>query len=104
MRNGNTTHKSDIYSLGVVIYEILTLSVIEEKADINLQKLDDPKYLPYKKLVEKCLNDVPSKRPSVDEILELFSKDSGVLHSLHAHCLREQLIRKQFLSCLSEKH
>lgn len=71
------THKSDIYSLGIIIYEILSESIIS--SDINIYNmLDDDTYIKpeYKEIIGKMIESKTNERISnIKDIMNFFNNE-----------------------------
>lgn len=71
------THKSDIYSLGIIIYEILSDSLISSEKSIQ-EVLNDDEIIKgaYKDILQKMVATKSSERiSSVKEVLNFFNKE-----------------------------
>ena len=88
IRNKNFTYKADVYSFGVIAYEILT----GDRSFTDLQNSFDnfndipnnirPDYTliqnePYRKLVMKCMSSDLNERPSFSDIIEMLLKEEN---------------------------
>ena len=75
MREGKGSSKSDVYSLGKVFMEILTGDLNGELG--QLEKIHGTEYHDeleqYTSLIDEMLNANPAKRPSIRDVMKIFS-------------------------------
>lgn len=90
LRGEPVTAQTDLYSLGVVGYEILTLSNpfgSDSRQELFIAHLrGDPKDLPWEviahdrelgEVLKRCLRKEPSKRPRAEEVRRALARQSG---------------------------
>ena len=74
--NGNYNKKSDIYSLGCIIYELFTLSLyFNDKMRNNIKTINNDK---YQKLINSSLEVDCNKRLDIEQILNNFILDKNL--------------------------
>lgn len=64
------TAKSDIYSLGLILWQVITLQRIPEESLPTLQMVPD---IEERVILARCWNSNPAERPEIEEIREIFS-------------------------------
>ncbi|KAL0208960.1 hypothetical protein P9112_011547 [Eukaryota sp. TZLM1-RC] len=79
--NGESVQQSDVYSMGVLLYELLTNEVAYKRfkhfmvvgAKYKGQKLPFARIVPenLQNLINNCMNDDISQRPTMDNILKV---------------------------------
>ena len=79
-RKSEYTKSSDIYAFGIVMYEIMTLErpfntigifdLMQTIAKGNRPEFTKPVSEVYKNLIQRCWSQIPSERPTSDEILK----------------------------------
>ena len=74
--NGKYNKKSDIYSLGCIIYELFTLSFyLYDKMRNNIKTINNDK---YQKLINSSLEVDCNKRLDIEQILNNFILDKNL--------------------------
>lgn len=79
--NYHYTNKVDVYSFGCIMYELIVYNIHKERKPDFVKKvksdatLNSEKYKNFQKLILKCLQRDPQKRPTFEEI-SLFIKEN----------------------------
>lgn len=86
--NDEVTNKSNVFSFAIIMYEIITMSLLDDIKNFSLffknivkeKRPELSKDIPicYQNLIKKCWSQEPSQRPTFKEILALFETDKFV--------------------------
>ena len=79
LKNGLYNTKSDMYSLGCIIYELLTLNNYFEDKQMNIiQKIDTEKYnYKWQKLISDLLQIDYNNRLNIDQVFNILENDNN---------------------------
>ena len=67
---GDYTPKCDVYSFGMLLYELATLKSVPNNSDTPPADLGQLDQHPFSELYARCTSKSPEKRPTMSEILE----------------------------------